>query len=103
MATVVETPLARRGRDNQVLGTGGKPLLVIVEGEDIDAMVDAGLEAIGGLGCVIGSHRQVVLKPNTNQRDPFPSITAPETIRAVVRHCQAAGAEHILVHEDHRN
>ena len=34
MATVVETALARRGRDNQVLGTGGKPLLVIVEGEE---------------------------------------------------------------------
>jgi uncharacterized protein (DUF362 family) len=103
MATVVETSLARRGRDNQVLGTGGKPLLVIVEGEDIDAMVDAGLEAIGGLGRVMGAHRQVVLKPNTNQRDPFPSITAPETIRAVARHCRAAGAGHILVHEDHRN
>jgi uncharacterized protein (DUF362 family) len=103
MATVVATALARRGRDNQGPGTGGKPLLVIVEGEDIDAMVDAGLEAIGGLGRVIGAHRQVVLKPNTNQRDPFPSITAPETIRAVARHCRAAGAEHILVHEDHRN
>jgi uncharacterized protein (DUF362 family) len=103
MATVAETSLARRGRDNQVLGAGGKPLLVIVEGADIDAMVDAGLEAIGGLGRVIGDHRQVVLKPNTNQRDPFPSITAPETLRAVARHCRASGAEHILVHEDHRN
>ncbi len=103
MAAVVETPLARRGRDNQVLGAGGKPLLVIVEGADIDAMVDAGLEAIGGLGRVIGDNRQVVLKPNTNQRDPFPSITATETLAAVARHCRAAGAEQIMVHEDHRN
>jgi uncharacterized protein (DUF362 family) len=102
MATVVETSLARRGGDNQVLGAGGKPLLVIVEGEDIDAMVDAGLAAIGGLGRVIGGHRQVVLKPNTNQRDPFPSITATETLRAVARQCHAAGAERIVVHEDHR-
>ena len=103
MAAMVETAHARRGRENQVLGAGGKPLLVIVEGTDIDAMVDAGIEAIGGLGRVIGDHRQVTLKPNTNQRDPFPSVTAPETLRAVARHCRAAGAQQITVHEDHKN
>ena len=102
MTTVVETPLARRGGENRILGRDGRPLLVIVEGSDIDAMVDAGLEAIGGLGRVMGEHRQVLLKPNTNQRDPFPSITAPETLRAVARHCRDAGADRILVHEDHK-
>lgn len=102
MSAVNEIPRERRGGENRVLGTGGKPILVVVEGSDIDAMVDAGLDAIGGLGRVIGNSRQVLLKPNTNQRDPFPSITAPETIRAVARHCRAAGAEHIIVHEDHK-
>jgi len=97
-----EIPLPRRGGDNQIYGPSGKPLLVIVEGADVDAMVDAGLEAIGGLKRVIGAHREVLLKPNTNQRDPFPSITAPETIRAVARHCRAAGAERVIVHEDHK-
>ena len=57
------------------------PLLVTVRGTDVDAMVHAGLEAIGGLGRLVGD-REVVLKPNSNQRDPFPSITAPETLRA---------------------
>src|SRR5438552_15503591 len=98
-----DTALARRGGENQVIGRSGKPLLVIIEGSDIDAMVDAGLGAIGGLGRIIGSNREVLLKPNTNQRDPFPSITAPETLRAVARHCRAAGAERIVVHEDHKN
>ena len=102
MAVSKEHPLTRRGGENRVLGTNGKPLLVIVEGRDIDAMVDAGLEAIGGLGTIIGDHRNVLLKPNTNQRDPFPSITAPETLRAVARHCRSAGADHIVVHEDHK-
>ncbi len=102
MTTIAEAVLARRGGDNQVLGAGGKPLLVIVEGKDIDAMVDAGLDAIGGLGRVIGNHRQALLKPNTNQRDPFPSITAPETLRAVARHCHAAGTERVVAHEDHK-
>ena len=94
--------LSRRGRDNQVLGRSGKPLLVIVEGENIGAMIDAGLGAIGGLERIIGDHREVLLKPNTNQRDPFPSITAPETLRAVASHCRKAGAKHIIVHEDHK-
>jgi uncharacterized protein (DUF362 family) len=65
-------------------------------------MIDAGLKAIGGLGRIIGDHREVLLKPNTNQRDPFPSITAPETLRAVASHCRKVGAEHIIVHEDHK-
>ena len=95
MALSEEHPLTRRGSEIQVLGSSGKPLLVIVEGRDINAMVDAGLEAIGGLGPIIGDHRQVLLKPNTNQRDPFPSITAPETLHAVARHCRNAGANQI--------
>jgi uncharacterized protein (DUF362 family) len=97
-----EIPLPRRGGPNQVTGASGKPLLVIVEGSDIDAMVDAGLRAIGGIERVIGPHREVLLKPNTNQRDPFPSITDAAAIRAVARHCRAAGAEQIVVHEDHK-
>lgn len=92
----------RRGHGNKVLGSSGKPILLIIEGRDINAMVDKGMEAIGGLKHIIDSHRKVVLKPNTNQRDPFPSITAPEALRAVARHCRNAGAEHIQVHEDHK-
>ncbi|MFH1123131.1 MAG: DUF362 domain-containing protein [Pseudomonadota bacterium] len=102
MSVSKEIPSSRRGRANRVLSASGKPLLVIVEGRDIDAMIDKGLEAAGGLERIIDHHRSVVLKPNTNQRDPFPSITAPETLRAVARHCRDAGAEHIIVHEDHK-
>jgi uncharacterized protein (DUF362 family) len=102
MTSSQETPKIRRGSENKVLSSGGKPILIVVEGQDIDRMVDAGLEAIGGLGRIIGHHREVLLKPNTNQRDPFPSITAPETLRAVARHCRSAGAEGIQVHEDHK-
>lgn len=102
MASFQEKPKLRRGSENKVLSSGGKPILVIVEGWDIDDMVDAGLETIGGLERIVGHHRDVLLKPNTNQRDPFPSITAPETLRAVARHCRSAGAERIQVHEDHK-
>ena len=98
-----EVPLPRRGGPNRITGASGKPLLVIVEGTDGEAMLDAGLQAIGGLARVLGGSREVLLKPNTNQRDPFPSITDPATIRAVARHCRAAGTERISVHEDHKH
>jgi uncharacterized protein (DUF362 family) len=102
MASSKEKPKFRRGSENKVLSRDGKAILIIVEGQDIDDMVDAGLEAIGGLERIVGHHRKVLLKPNTNQRDPFPSITASETLRAVARHCRNAGADHIQVHEDHK-
>jgi len=102
MASSQETAKIRRGSENKVLSSSGKPILIIVEGQDIDDMIDAGIEAIGGLERIVGHHPEVLLKPNTNQRDPFPSITAPETLRAVARHCRSAGAERIQVHEDHK-
>jgi len=95
-------PLERRGGENRVVNADGKPVMVVVEGSDIDAMINRGLEAIGGLKALIGDAGQVVLKPNTNQRDPYPSITAVDTIRAVARHCRQAGAEQVILHEDHR-
>ena len=102
MATLTETPLARRGGENRIIGSNGRPLLIIVSGHEIDAMIDAGMEAIGGMARYLAGGKQVVLKPNTNQRDPFPSITDPATMRAVARHCQSAGVERIVVHEDHK-
>ncbi|MGH2366342.1 MAG: hypothetical protein ACRDHX_17045, partial [Chloroflexota bacterium] len=58
-----EVPLPRRGGPNRVLHHNGKPLLVIVEGTDVDALVDAGLQAIGGLRRIIGASHSVLLKP----------------------------------------
>jgi uncharacterized protein (DUF362 family) len=97
-----EKTLTRRGGENKIIGKSGKPLLVIVEGSDIKSMIKKGLDAIGGIKSVIGNLNDVVIKPNTNQRDPYPSITAPEAIAAVVNLCREAGAKHILVHEDHK-
>lgn len=102
MTTLLDAAVKRRGATNKILGATGKPLLVIVSGGNIDAMIDAGLEAIGGLNRYLQGTDHVLLKPNTNQRDPFPSITDPATIRAVGRHCRDAGVKRISVHEDHK-
>ncbi len=94
--------LSRRGQENKIIGKSGKPLLIIIEGEDIKSMIEKGLEAIGGIKKVIGNNKKVLLKPNTNQRDPYPSITAPEALAVVTNLCRQAGAEHVIVHEDHK-
>ena len=39
MSEIKENPVSRRGGENQVLTTDGKPILVIVEGSDIDVIV----------------------------------------------------------------
>ncbi len=94
--------LSRRGQENKIIGKSGKPLLVIIKGKNIKLMIEKGLDAIGGIKTIIGNNREVLLKPNTNQRDPYPSITAPEALAVVVNLCKQAGAEHIIVHEDHK-
>ena len=99
MTTLLDAAVKRRGGTNKILGDTGKPLLVIVSGDNIDAMVDAGLEAIGGLNRYIQGTHHVLLKPNTNQRDPFPSITDPATIRAV--DLDSAGTLRCLVWRPH--
>lgn len=97
-----EVPQPRRGGPNRITGPSGKPLLVIVEGTDIERMIDSGLDAIGGIGRVLAGAREVLLKPNTNQRDPFPSITAPEVLRIVADRAKSAGARRVTAHEDHK-
>ena len=97
-----EKNLSRRGQENKIIGKSGKPLLIIIEGENIKAMIEKGLDAIGGIEKVIGNNKEVVLKPNTNQRDPYPSITAPEALAVVANLCKNAGADRVIVHEDHK-
>ena len=85
-----------------MISNNQKPILIIIEGENIKSMIEKGLDAIGGIEKVIASSKEVVLKPNTNQRDPYPSITAPEALAVVAGLCRHAGAESIIVHEDHK-
>ena len=68
-----DQPLSRRGNANQVVSTAGKPLLVIVEGSDIDAMIDIGLEAIGGLKRVIGNHKNLLVIIPVQVREHLPA------------------------------
>lgn len=56
--------------------------------------IQRGLAALG-LPAVRG--KRVIIKPNLNSADPFPASTHPDTLSALVRRFQAAGAGQIIV------
>jgi len=52
---------------------------------------------LAALGLPVAQGKRVVIKPNFNSADPFPASTHLDTLGALVRHLQAAGAGEISV------
>jgi uncharacterized protein (DUF362 family) len=75
---------------------GDKPLLVVVEGADMKKMLEAGLDALGGLKQLAAS-RKVVLKPNMLTSEPPPVTTDIEVTVGVAEAARQAGASSIVV------
>lgn len=82
--------LPRAGMGNLFMD-GAKPLLVVVEGADLSKMLEAGIGAIGGLEKLVAK-KKVVLKPNVIAAQTFPVTTAIDTVLAIGRLAQRAGA-----------
>jgi len=78
------------------------PDLVEVAGTNHKAMVDAALTALGGIGAFVKPGARVVVKPNVSFDNPpeFGTGTHPETMRAVLEACLAAGAKEVVVIEN---
>ncbi len=77
----------------------GKPMLVVVEGTDYEAMLDAGLEALGGLDKLVQKDNSVVLKPNLLKPQPYPVTTDPDFVFAVSRQVKGLGCEKVVVRD----
>ncbi len=69
----------------------GKPLLVAVEGEDLHAMLRAGIEALGGLDPLAKLGREAIFRGNYVMSQPYPVTTAPEFVLAVAAELKSAG------------
>jgi uncharacterized protein (DUF362 family) len=74
---------------------GDRPLLVVVEGTDLRTMLEAGLDALGGMNRLVEG-RKVVLKPNVVASQPPPVTTDIELVMAVAEQAREAGANSIL-------
>lgn len=86
-----------RRRQVKPLLRNGKPLIVVVEGENPETMLAAGLDAIGGLGWLVHKGAPVVLKPNMVSAQPYPVTTDVITVFALVGHLRKAGCGDVTV------
>jgi uncharacterized protein (DUF362 family) len=66
----------------------------LIHGTNREEGIRRGLVALG-LPAIRG--RRVVVKPNFNSADPYPASSHMDTLGALVRHVQAAGAGEIIV------
>jgi uncharacterized protein (DUF362 family) len=80
---------------------GGKPLLIDVHGEDLSAMLRAGIEALGGLDRLVGAGPEVLLKANYVAAQPYPVTTAADHIIAVAKELRSAGFVRTTLFESH--
>ena len=72
------------------------PRLVVIHGSDVDRMLGAGLERLGGLEAIVRG-RRVALKPNATAPQPYPVTTDVELLRYLVRRVRNAGAASIAI------
>ncbi len=86
-----------RRRQVKPLVRNGKPLIVVVEGENPETMLAAGLDAIGGLGWLVQRGSPAVLKPNMVGTQPYPVTTDPVTVFALAEHLKKAGCGDVTV------
>lgn len=94
-AAVFATPWRR------LLAATGKPDIVDVHGKDHAKMVNAALEALGGMKRFVSKGDFVVLKPNAAFANPpdWGTTTHPGTVVAIAKACLVAGAKRVMVVE----
>jgi uncharacterized protein (DUF362 family) len=85
--------------DYRVAASKFHPLLAVVRGSNVDAMVRQAVDKLGGIGRFINKGDRVLLKPNIGW-DRMPeqgANTGPEVVAAVVNLCREAGAGLVMV------
>lgn len=94
-----DTPLsARKDRPNPFVDNG-LPILVVVEGRDPRKMLEAGLDALGGLKRLVKGKEDVVLKPNFISNQPPPVTTDVDFTLSIADFFREAGSGDISLCE----
>jgi uncharacterized protein (DUF362 family) len=75
----------------------GRALVAMIHGENLGAMLRAGMELIGGLDRLSLRGKAVLIKPNVVNDRPPPTTTNPQLVAAVVRLAREAGARVVTV------
>jgi uncharacterized protein (DUF362 family) len=75
----------------------GKTRVGVVRGKDVDEMVRACVDLIGGIEKLKVRGKTVLVKPNVVAGDPPPTTTNPEVVRSTVKLFYEAGAKKVIV------
>lgn len=75
---------------NPFVSSEGKPLLVVVRGNDFEKILKTCLEKIGGLKKLINNNQSDLIKPNLNSVDVFPAISSAASIATLAKEVVAA-------------
>lgn len=70
----------------------GKPILVVVEGDDAEKMIETGMNALGGLTRRLTGAKDILIKPNFLMNEPYPTTTDPDFAISLAKHCKTSGA-----------
>jgi uncharacterized protein (DUF362 family) len=79
----------------------GRPLLVVVKGEDLPAMLRAGLEALGGFDRLVSLGREAVFRGNYVSAQPFPVTTSEDMLLAAAEELRNCGFQRINLFDTH--
>ncbi len=90
----------RVGLPNPFINESGMPILLDIEGQDFAAMLDAGLHILGGLGRLIPSASDVLIKPNFNMAEEYPGISRASSIVTLVGHVRETTQGRVIVADE---
>ncbi len=90
--------LTPRARPQKLFYESGKPLLVVVEGNDMEKMLKKGIEALGGVDRLVKG-KKVVLKASTVAAQPPPVTTPPDFMVNLGKLLMEAGSSHITIND----
>jgi len=79
-----------------------QPDLVAVKGGEAEALFDAGIVALGGMGAFVRKGQTVVIKPNIGwaQAPEVAANTNPKLVKRIIEHCLNAGAKKVYVFDN---
>ena len=86
----------REGKSNHYV-MDGKPLLVAVEGYDVQQMLMKGLETIGGLKKIINKDEHVFIKPNYGSHRAYPTGSDPQFLISIADHVKKCGTNEVTI------
>ncbi len=78
---------------------GGRRLVAIVKGDDVEEMIREGVGLLGGFERLDIKGKQALVKPNVVAADPPPTTTDPRVVKAVVNLLYQAGASKVVIGE----